>query len=595
MNRQTGKVVLALIAVGVSTFGRVSTTQASEGCKLVKVGELPITMESFRPKLPVKLDGKDASFVLDSGAFYSTISSATAAQYHLKLINAPYGYEIQGVGGSAAAQIAIVKELTIVGATIKNAEFLVAGGEVGGDGLMGQNLLQNFDVEYDLAHGAIRLFHTSGCGHSQLAYWLKPGEQYSFMPIDPIDRSNPHTIGYAYVNGKRIKVAFDTGAFMSVLSTSAAERAGVKTDSPGVSEAGYSGGIGRGLVKTYIARFDSFKIGDGEEIQHAKLRFAKMDLDFTDMLLGADFFISHRIFVSNKEHRIFLSYGGGPVFDLSKHTDQEAPAAASTAVSESEGDASDLARRGAALVARNDLAPGIALLSKAIALNPGDAEYYFRRANGYWADRQPDKALADFDRVVELQEDYLPAYIPRAELLLWKQDKPAAIADLAALDKLAPRPADLRFRLAEMYERLNLLPAAVIQLGMWIDFHPDDSRMIAALALRCRDRAFQDVELPNALTDCNAAIRRADKKNPDNSALFVDRALVRLRTGELDKAIGDCDTALKMMPKNADAFYVRGVLESRKNKKIESDADLDAAKSIAPNVTGAFERFGIAP
>jgi hypothetical protein len=36
------------------------------------------------------------------------------------------------------------------------------------------------------------------------------------------------------------------------------------------------------------------------------------------MLLGADFFLSHRIFVSNEQHKVYFTYNGGPVFSASR-------------------------------------------------------------------------------------------------------------------------------------------------------------------------------------------------------------------------------------------------------------------------------------
>src|SRR5258708_33802746 len=103
------------------------------------------------------------------------------------------------------------------------------------------------------------------------------------MPIDYIDPLHPQTIGVAYVNGKQIRVAFDTGAFTSVLSLKAAERAGVKPDSPGAVASGYTRGIGRGMTKECIATFESFKIGDAEEITNARLRIADIGVDNPDM------------------------------------------------------------------------------------------------------------------------------------------------------------------------------------------------------------------------------------------------------------------------------------------------------------------------
>jgi predicted aspartyl protease len=53
------------------------------------------------------------------------------------------------------------------------------------------------------------------------------------MDINKIARGSPHTIGVAYVNGKQISAMFDTGTRTSALTQKAAERAGVKIDSPG--------------------------------------------------------------------------------------------------------------------------------------------------------------------------------------------------------------------------------------------------------------------------------------------------------------------------------------------------------------------------
>jgi tetratricopeptide (TPR) repeat protein len=576
---------------------------AAAKCQIAQVAELPITMMNLRPTIVAQINGKDARFLVDSGAFYSMMSSATAAQYNLRTQPGPFGLKVIGVGGSQDAELAKVKEFKLIGVPIKDIEFLVGGSELDKDivGLLGQNILEIFDVEYDLGHGAIRLFKTKDCEKARLAYWLTENQGFSQMPIDEVTPQHSHTLGVAYVNGKRIKIAFDSGASRSVLSIDAAARAGVKVDSEGVKVVGYSKGLGRGMVKTYVARFDTFKIGDGEEIKNARLPIAKIDLGLADMLLGADFFISHRIFVGNRERQLFLSYSGGPVFDLSKPMDSppaddnEDSVTANAPAGEGDTDTSAVARRAAALIARHDYATGIPLLSKAITLTPNDPEFYYQRANAYAANNQGDLALADYDQVIKLKQDFLPAYIPRAELRLAKSNKAEALVDLESVDRLAPKPADLRFALAELYERLDQWPEAVKQYDLWIDNHPDDSRMVKALGSRCFSRAIENQELPRAIKDCDKALWRGDKSTPGYSELWVYRAIARIRMGDYDKAIADCNDALKLSPKNANAFYIRAVAESKKNKKAESDADLASARAIAPKIGMRLARFGVAP
>src|SRR5258708_20701374 len=99
-----------------------------------------------------------------------------------------------------------------------------------------------------------------------------------------------------------------------------------------------------------------------------------------------------------------------------------------------------------------------------------------------------------------LKQDFLPAYIPRAEIKLAKKDTPGAIADLEAVDRLAPKQADLRFMLAELYERMDRLPAAIEQFSLWIQNHPDDSRILAATAGRCLGSALQTPNFPTSFS-----------------------------------------------------------------------------------------------
>jgi tetratricopeptide (TPR) repeat protein/predicted aspartyl protease len=591
---------------------------ADKKCRIAQLLEFPITMESLRPTVLAQINGRDARFLLDSGAFYSLISAATAATYQLRLQPAPFNFRIEGIGGTTDVSEAFVSQFTIARITVKNLGFFVGGSDISVAGLLGQNFLQRFDVEYDFANGAMRLFHTEGCDHTLLAYWLTPDQPYSSMSIERIDAENPHTVGVAYINGQQIRVQFDSGAYTSLLSLKAAARAGVTPDSPGVVASGYSSGIGRGRVKSLLAPFASFRIGDDEEIKNTKLRIADVDLRSADMLLGADFFVSHRIFVANRERRLYLSYNGGPVFKLSRAAGsavanvatepadaaEPAPDAAQTAptapTAPTEADPAEIARRGAALTARRDYTPALAALSQAIELSPNEAEFYFERAQAYSGAGQQDLALADFDRAIELKPDYLDAYVPRAELHWRKNDLPAVMADLDAADRLAPKPSDLRYTLAEFNLRLHRLPEAIEQFTLWLPYHRDDSRSLDAFHGRCLCRVLLNQDLPAALSDCNAVLHRADKTSPNYAQILVDRGLIRLREGSYDRAIADFDDALKMTPDKARAsyaraLYARGIAKARKNQTADSESDIAAATGVAPKIADEFEPYGLRP
>ncbi len=565
-------------------------------------------MAGLRPLVSVRINDQDAKLVLDSGAFFSMISAATAGEFKLKLSPAPYGLRVQGIGGFVETSVTNVKDFSVAGATFHNVDFLVGGSEVGAAGLLGQNFLAKLDVEYDFANGMARLFRAEDCKNELLAYWVKPGQSYSQMDIEREERERGrlHTVGVAYVNGMKIRVKFDTGAWTSMLSVKAAARAGIKIDSAGVVDAGYARGIGRGVSKQYIAPVASFKIGDSEEIQNTRLRIADVELNDSDMLLGADFFVSHRVYVANSEHKLYLTYNGGAVFNLAKSppvTEAAAPVAADNASAPPESgkaeaspaDAAELARLGEALAARRDFEHALADLSKAVELSPDEPEFRYRRALVYQQNSQYELAVADLDQVLMLKEDFLLAYIPRAQLRLRRKDLPSAIADLDAADRLAAKQADLRLTLAGLYEAADQYPAAIKQYDLWIQNHAVDSRIAAAQSARCLASAIQIQDLEGGLDSCNRALRVADKSNPNYSYLYVNRGLVRLRQKYYDKAASDFDAALKIMPNNARALYGRGIAKTLMNKTTEGAADMAAAVKIAPNVAEPFQRRGFTP
>jgi tetratricopeptide (TPR) repeat protein len=612
------------------------------GCKLVKRGELPVTMSGLAPLVHARIDDTDALFIADSGAFFSMLTPAAAAELKLHLSPAPFGISLTGVGGEAHMSVTTVPTFTIFGVTIPKVEFIVAGNDLGGGaaGLLGQNVFRLADdVEYDLANGIIRLFTPDGCRHTPLAYWAV-GHVYSVIEIARATPLAPHTAGVAFLDGARIRVFFDTGSPTSMLTLGAAKRAGVTPETAGVVASGPAVGIGRQLVPSWIAPFASFKIGD-EEVRNTRLRIGASGIRDVDMLIGADFFLSHRIYVANSQEKLYFTYNGGPVFNLtatpvtananaapnaappgtspdSAAPDTAAPnapepnapaqaaaasaaaasaaaasaAAASAAATDQPTDAAAFSRRGTAFAARHEYPSAIADLTRACELAPSEASYFYQRAVAYWGDKQPEAALGDLDQALKLKPDDVPALVVRAELHAHRRENAAAIADLDAASRLVPREAPVHIQLADLYLRLDQLAPAVAEYSFWIDSHGrDDVRMPHALNARCLSRGLSGQQLNEALGDCNAALRL----RPDTAAYFGSRGLVQLRRAEYDKAITDFDRALAVEHADAWAYYGRGVAKLRKGLTADGQADIAAATALAPTIATAASKHGIAP
>jgi hypothetical protein len=62
-----------------------ATIPADETCKLIKLADVPVSLEGRQAVITATINGADALFVVDSGAFLSTLSTAAAHQYGLDL------------------------------------------------------------------------------------------------------------------------------------------------------------------------------------------------------------------------------------------------------------------------------------------------------------------------------------------------------------------------------------------------------------------------------------------------------------------------------------------------------------------------------
>ena len=598
--------------------------RADNKCNLNREVEVPISMSGLRPLMTAQINGKNAKFLLDSGANYSMMSTATAQEFNLKLSGS--NYTVSGVGGQQKTWFTSVKDFSFLGTTFHDVEFMVSGSEIGSEeaGLIGENLLGHFDVEYDLAKGAVRLYKPQGCERTALAYWAA-GQGFSLMDIEAIGGSNAHIVGVAYVNSKKIRALFDTGASTSVLSLAAAKTLDIDVNAPGVVAAGYSYGIGRGVAKSYIVPVASFKVGDNEEIKNTRIRVAGIRLTNADMLVGADFFLSHRVFVSNTQHRLYVTYNGGAVFNLASaaptkpgpleetantpeceassdcgatvpptaQTDQTQPGPKVAPIAD--GDAPEFARRGAAFASRRDYDNALLNLSKAIQLETTNAQYFYDRANIHRQMQHEPAAIEDLNRALALDAGYVDAYIARARIYAAEKKSTEALADLDAAEKLAPAQSQLRLALADLYLYLENPGPAIRQWDLWIDSHPVDAHFVGALALRCYAKALQNKNLDSALSDCNRAMALIDMRNPDNAGVLANRGLVRLRQGALDKAISDFNDALKLQPKYARALYGRGVALIRVNKAKQGESDIDAAAKLDRTLKDQMQHYGVVP
>jgi len=599
---------------------------AATQCTIDEFPTVAVTMKDMQPLVWAKINGVPARFIIDTGSFWSMISPAARARFHLPA--GPWlGVRLHGVNGSSAARIASVRTFEFLDVPFRRAKFLVGGNAYrsGAVGLLGGKLLRLQDLELDFARGRMRFVKARHCPGVPLAYWAQRlKEPIGVVRLRRTSSHHPYLIGHAAINGKRIRVLFDTGASRSVLTLRAARRAGITPSSPGVKWLGkFGGGIGKRWINSWIAPLATFRIGD-EEIENTHILVSAIHMPglSVGMILGDDFFLSHRVLVAYRRRRLYFTYNGGPIFDIGHRyviqSGVSAPVLAGPGLSSKAASghlrgesgavrparslagrrarAGALMRRGMAFAAEGEYGRASEYVSRACRLEPKDADFLLRRGTLYLERRQPAKALAEFTAAIKLQPDLYAAHLARAELLLeWKHaprgSAGEARTDINMVSLLAPNESNAGLMVGNLYARIGHYAAAVRAVKLWIYYHRHDVMLPVAWNSLCRARAEGDIQLRRALRDCNRALARLP-----HSAEFLDsRGLVYLRLGQFARSITSYDAALAIAPKLATALYGRGLAELREQQDGAGRADIAAAVKIGPRVAQLFARMHLQP
>lgn len=312
-----------LLAALLSSLGAAASEPT--GCKLVRIAEWKVrSTESFSPIIDGEINGKKVGILIDTGAASSILSRSGAIRLGLDRVEAT-GVRFFGVGGETRAEMTTLAELKIGSSTTRNLRVLVVGERPLGsaDLFLGDDFLHAVDIEFDIPNGAIRLFQPKDCQKSALAYWSKSGS--GVLPMEG-DRRIRFRLE---LNGKSMSAMLDSGATLTTVTTPAARRAGVTSESPGVVAAGCLTGLGGAAIEAHVGTFETFTIGD-QVIRNANLSFGDFWRHTTtseigtrlgqkvgdqeEVLLGYDFLRSHRVYVANSQRRVYFTHEGGEVF-----------------------------------------------------------------------------------------------------------------------------------------------------------------------------------------------------------------------------------------------------------------------------------------
>ena len=309
--------------------GLVSATAFAEekaaGCKMVKVAELPTdTSTGNRVLVRGSIKGEETWFLFDTGAAMTIFDNTLLSHFGI----APSGpeYRVLGVAGETRSFHVTIADLMIGNFKVAGANMSASATHFLPDnvyGLVGQDFINQFDLDIDMAHNSIGLFQFSSCRADPI-YWA---EKFSQADIS----TNSHGILVTVaVNGTPARAVLDTGASQTYVSTNLARRLGIDVNAiPPDAVQRFVGGVDQHQFTSYRYKFDSVQIGD-EIVKHPNLhignivpishefssanRLEESNRSEFDMILGADFIRNHHIYVASRRGAMYFTWNGGSIF-----------------------------------------------------------------------------------------------------------------------------------------------------------------------------------------------------------------------------------------------------------------------------------------
>ena len=273
-------------------------------CRVDPVAAVPLTRAGGVLLVPVSVNGLTSDFVLDTGAERTVIGLAAAER--LGVARNPWvSTDTQGAGGRDQRRLGRPSTLSLGGVALRRhtvaADHSVVVGPIMDSidshpvsGLLGQDFLSGFDLDIDAPGGTVTLYGVAGCSGTFIPW---------HHPVIALPAARPVRnilVLPVRVDGQALTAELDTGAAVSVVMA------------PGMTRLGLPGGGGdriRGFGSGSVAaRLQDFtvQVGGLPAAQTHLLVSPIRGLRSIDMLLGADWAASRRVWVSWATNQVFV-------------------------------------------------------------------------------------------------------------------------------------------------------------------------------------------------------------------------------------------------------------------------------------------------
>ncbi len=210
--------------------------------------------------------------------------------------------------------------------------------------------------------------------------------------------------------------------------------------------------------------------------------------------------------------------------------------------------------------------------TKVIELNPKEASSFYNRGYAKVKLNDYQSAIEDFSKSIELDPLYLHSYIIRAIVKKELNDYKGAIEDYTKTIELDSKNISAYQSRGSLKSELKDYSGAIKDYNKVIELDANTKNIYF-------DRGLAKAELKEyqgAIDDYSKAV----KIDPELSIGFQNRGLSKLYLKEFKGALSDFDKAIEIDSEYAEAFYNRGVLKLMINQKKNACLDFSKAAEL---------------
>ena len=231
-----------------------------------------------------------------------------------------------------------------------------------------------------------------------------------------------------------------------------------------------------------------------------------------------------------------------------------------------------------------DLAKALADFNRAIELNPTFTKAYVGRGDIKSDKEDDDGAIADFTRAVELDPKYSMAFAYRANSKVSKKDTEGAMADANRAIELDPKNSFAFFVNGKLKVGERQFRNAIVDLDAAIQLGEKNSDAYAY-------RGLAHTGLANEVTQADEKRRQHEAAVADYTKsiqiqpvadYFYCRSAEYDQLKQYDKALKDAEEAVGLNPKGASNFYQRGRMYRRAGQESLAIKDFRRALELDP-------------